>query len=247
VVAIERDTRNRSGSTGQLDDWLAGDGAFDWPDEPGHEDEAAGGNGADGGGSHGFDPAPRTGAPGAGGRRPDAATVVRRRRILALSLLVLVIATAIAITLATAGTRGDKGASESPATSTGSSAATPPAPPSPPASTGTRPVTTAQTRTEPTSTVTTRTTTTPTPPPPPPSAQVTLASEAALKLGDTGQAVVNLQKALATLGFDVVADGKFGPGTEAAVKDFQQSNDLTADGVVGAATVEKLNQALAQG
>lgn len=54
--------------------------------------------------------------------------------------------------------------------------------------------------------------------------------------GDCGQTVSFIQERLTVLGFAVAADGQFGPGTEQAVKDFQTSRALTADGVVGAAT-----------
>jgi peptidoglycan hydrolase-like protein with peptidoglycan-binding domain len=74
---------------------------------------------------------------------------------------------------------------------------------------------------------------------------VTLPSNAPLSIGDSGQAVTTLQKALAKLGYDVGADGSFGTATETAVKALQAANGLNADGIVGPATVQKLNQALA--
>ena len=61
---------------------------------------------------------------------------------------------------------------------------------------------------------------------------------ATIKLGDTGDDVKRLQRVFArakTLGPDSI-DGVFGPETEQAVKDFQQSNGLTVDGVVGPVT-----------
>ena len=42
-----------------------------------------------------------------------------------------------------------------------------------------------------------------------------------------------LQRLLCARGHTVVVDGTFGPLTEAAVKAFQQSQALTADGIVG--------------
>ena len=61
---------------------------------------------------------------------------------------------------------------------------------------------------------------------------------ATIKLGDTGDDVKRLQRVFArmkTLGPDDVT-GIFGPQTEQAVKDFQQSNGLVVDGVVGPIT-----------
>lgn len=59
-----------------------------------------------------------------------------------------------------------------------------------------------------------------------------------IKLGDTGDDVKRLQRVFArmkVLGPDDV-DGVFGSQTEAAVKDFQQSNGLAVDGVAGPMT-----------
>jgi len=48
--------------------------------------------------------------------------------------------------------------------------------------------------------------------------------------------VVLLQSLLIKAGYDIAADGAFGPMTEAAVKDFQQKNKLVVDGIVGQKT-----------
>ncbi|WP_434384855.1 peptidoglycan-binding protein [Melittangium boletus] len=62
-----------------------------------------------------------------------------------------------------------------------------------------------------------------------------------LKKGATGEAVRALQNRLNQLGHNVgAADGSFGPKTEAAVKAFQKAHGLTADGVVGPKTWDKL-------
>ncbi len=55
----------------------------------------------------------------------------------------------------------------------------------------------------------------------------------------TGLATL-IQYLLRARGATITADGAFGPGTEAAVKSFQSANGLVADGVIGAATWEKL-------
>jgi len=65
-----------------------------------------------------------------------------------------------------------------------------------------------------------------------------------LKSGDTGAQVKLLQKELKALGFLATpADGDFGPGTQAAVEQFQSSRGLTADGQVGPATLIELKKA----
>lgn len=56
----------------------------------------------------------------------------------------------------------------------------------------------------------------------------------------TGPDVRLLQQALTRSGFAIADDGIFGPGTERAVKQFQTSHRLVADGVVGAQTRSRL-------
>ena len=58
-----------------------------------------------------------------------------------------------------------------------------------------------------------------------------------------GDDVADLQLRLGNLGFDAGwLDGIFGPETEAAVRDFQLNQALTADGTVGRATVAALDR-----
>ena len=52
--------------------------------------------------------------------------------------------------------------------------------------------------------------------------------------------VRSLQDLLRARGYDVAADGIFGPITEGAVKDYQQSKSLAVDGIVGPLTWPKL-------
>ena len=62
-----------------------------------------------------------------------------------------------------------------------------------------------------------------------------------LKKGSTGKEVVALQELLARRGFPPgLPDGKFGPGTDAAVRAFQRSEGLVADGEVGSVTLAAL-------
>jgi putative chitinase len=56
-----------------------------------------------------------------------------------------------------------------------------------------------------------------------------------LKLGSSGEDVSKLQEFLG-----LPADGKFGPATEAEVKEWQSVNGLTADGIVGNGTWSKM-------
>ena len=67
------------------------------------------------------------------------------------------------------------------------------------------------------------------------------AANPTLREGAKGSSVLSLQNKLKAAGFNPgAADGSFGPKTTAAVKAFQQSRGLTADGVVGPKTWDKL-------
>ena len=59
--------------------------------------------------------------------------------------------------------------------------------------------------------------------------------------------VRTLQQLLRARNHPVAVDGIFGPNTEAAVKAFQQSNGLAADGIVGPQTWPKLVVQVKQG
>jgi len=149
---------------------------------------------------------------------------IRRRRIAALAALALVLGLAIVIPLVTLGGNGNS------------------------AEEITTPLTTApSTPTTPTTSQTRPTTTTPATTTPSTALHVTLPGGESLRRGDTGAAVTQLQKGLVALGFSAgTPDGNFGATTEAAVVDFQRSNDLTPDGVAGTDTVRLLNSALAK-
>jgi hypothetical protein len=58
---------------------------------------------------------------------------------------------------------------------------------------------------------------------------------AILKRGLAGEPVKALQQKLG-----VPTDGEFGPGTEAALKNYQQENGLTVDGVAGPDTFTRM-------
>ncbi|GAD00159.1 peptidoglycan recognition protein family protein [Agarivorans albus] len=68
----------------------------------------------------------------------------------------------------------------------------------------------------------------------------TLEAMGTLKKGCKGNAVKLLQKQLTVKGYKLLADGKFGLGTEKQVKAFQLSNKLKNDGIAGKKTKEKL-------
>ncbi len=68
-----------------------------------------------------------------------------------------------------------------------------------------------------------------------------------LKYGAEGDKVRSMQQRLKDLGYlSGKADGMFGYGTEDALKAFQRANGLSADGVAGPKTLEKLNSSKAK-
>jgi predicted chitinase len=58
----------------------------------------------------------------------------------------------------------------------------------------------------------------------------------ALRQGSKGAGVQTMQQQLVALGYTIGVDGNFGPGTRAALVDFQGKKGLTNDGVCGPAT-----------
>jgi hypothetical protein len=61
--------------------------------------------------------------------------------------------------------------------------------------------------------------------------------------GDANDNVTELQQALVRHGFEIDVDGHFGPATETAVRGFQYSHGLEADGIAGPATWTTLDTA----
>ena len=83
-------------------------------------------------------------------------------------------------------------------------------------------------------------------PSPKPTATPTPTSSA-LRVGSTGAKVKSMQQRLKTLGYYTGSvDGTFGEGTRKALVAFQKANGLTADGVAGTATLNKLNSSSAK-
>lgn len=62
----------------------------------------------------------------------------------------------------------------------------------------------------------------------------------AFQVGDQGSEVAEIQEKLASIGYDVTADGDYGPATSEAVKAYQRGHGLDADGMVGASTYSLL-------
>jgi hypothetical protein len=153
--------------------------------------------------------------------------LTRRRRMVALAGLGTLFVMALVIPLVVFSGGGGKTAEQTTLSLT----------PAQPVTSSTRPATTATTTTTPTTTPQSSETT----------LRVVLPASGHLRRGDKGTAVEQLQRGLAALGFASGApDGTFGATTEAAVTDFQSSNNLTPDGIVGKDTARLLNSALAR-
>ena len=168
--------------------------------------------------------------PAQGPAQAGPETIVRRRRILALLTLALVVVTAITVAIATSGGGSSKGSPAPVGTTPQSATEAPTTPPGTTTTSATRQPTTPQTQPTRTST----------------SLKMTLPAGGTLSIGDSGPSVVTLQKVLAALKLKVGSpDGKFGSRTQATVIAFQTAHALSPDGIVGAATAQKLNEALA--
>lgn len=163
---------------------------------------------------------------------PARVAQIRRRRIGALAVLGLLFVLALVIPLVVFSGGGSTAEQTTPLTTASQTTTA-----------AQQTTTAAQTTTGEQPAVTTTPSTTPETEP----LQVTLPNGESMRRGDRGSEVEDLQKGLAELGFSTgEPDGVFGADTEAAVIDFQQSNDLTPDGVVGSETVRLLNAALAE-
>lgn len=69
---------------------------------------------------------------------------------------------------------------------------------------------------------------------------VSITYASAFEQGDQGQDVVAIQARLNALGYEIVADGDYGPATVNAVKAFQRDRGLESDGVIGSQTYRAL-------
>lgn len=79
--------------------------------------------------------------------------------------------------------------------------------------------------------------------PKPPARPVKRKPDPILRIGNRGQLVLNVQRALVKHGGRVSLDGDFGPATKRAVINFQKKRGLKADGVVGQCTWDALRKA----
>ena len=65
-------------------------------------------------------------------------------------------------------------------------------------------------------------------------------AESQFRVGDQGAEIAEIQDKLVVLGYDVLADGAFGPAMAEAIKEFQKSQGIKADGLIGPATYTAL-------
>lgn len=63
---------------------------------------------------------------------------------------------------------------------------------------------------------------------------------AELRIGDEGAEVTEIQGQLIELGYDVLADGEFGPAMADAIKSFQALHGIKSNGIVDSKTYEAL-------
>ncbi|MDQ1009804.1 GH25 family lysozyme M1 (1,4-beta-N-acetylmuramidase)/peptidoglycan hydrolase-like protein with peptidoglycan-binding domain [Streptomyces sp. V4I23] len=84
-------------------------------------------------------------------------------------------------------------------------------------------------------------------PTPPPPGNTPGAQWPVLKNGARGTDVATAQHLLTAAGHSTTADGSFGPATERATVAFQSRNGLTADGIIGRKTWDKLTTPIRQG
>lgn len=67
-----------------------------------------------------------------------------------------------------------------------------------------------------------------------------------VKLNDRGRDVMEVQKYLKILGYNVSPDGIFGKSTENAIKEFQKSKNLSVDGIAGDNTRQILKKMISE-
>ncbi|MCD9024089.1 S8 family serine peptidase [Cohnella silvisoli] len=65
-------------------------------------------------------------------------------------------------------------------------------------------------------------------------------SGSTIKAGDSGDKVKAVQEMLVKAGYNIATDGNFGPKTQAAVLNFQKSQGIKTDGIVGNQTINVL-------
>jgi peptidoglycan hydrolase-like protein with peptidoglycan-binding domain len=73
-----------------------------------------------------------------------------------------------------------------------------------------------------------------------PSLDAAARGEGLVRRGQSGESVRQLQEELRARGIPVTVDGRFGPETERAVRQFQQQQGIKVDGLVGPETMGKL-------